>query len=215
MKNDIVVTLPDGNIERYTFGSPSTDTDGYMKRGVVFEKTIPLKQTGVHLLEINYDNGFAAYNGPVISGDVLPAYPNEYDTTEKEILNTSSSVVATESLAFVNTLREISGKPALSLDTSLNTLATIKANDMATHSIVSHNDSFGEKIDGTAKRHKVSYAGTIGENVAGGNISYKILLVGLSKSGGHRANMLDTWSTMGVGYAVKDGQVYYVQVFGE
>lgn len=42
-----------------------------------------------------------------------------------------------------------------------------------------------------------------------------MLLVGLANSGGHRANMLDNWTKMGIGYAVKNGQVYYTQVFGE
>jgi uncharacterized protein YkwD len=86
---------------------------------------------------------------------------------------------------------------------------------MANHNTISHTDSYGTTIGGTAKRNGIQIAGSIGENVAGGTFSFKYLLVGLANSGGHRANMLDTWAKMGVGYAVKDGQVYYVQVFGE
>lgn len=62
VKSDILLTLPNGNVERYIFDVSSIDTDGYMKREKVFEKIIPLKQTGLYLVEVNYDNGFAAYN---------------------------------------------------------------------------------------------------------------------------------------------------------
>lgn len=123
--------------------------------------------------------------------------------------------VATKSLDFVNSVRKKSGKSTLSLNETLNDLATIKANDMAKNRNISHTDSFGDKISGTAKRSGIRIAGGIGENVAGGNVYFKTLLVGLANSGGHRANMQGDWTKMGVGYAVNDGVVYYVQVFGE
>lgn len=62
VKSDILLTLPNGNVEKYIFDISNIDTDGYMKREKVFEKIIPLKQTGLYLVEVNYDNGFAAYN---------------------------------------------------------------------------------------------------------------------------------------------------------
>lgn len=62
VKSDILLTLPNGNVEKYIFDVSNIDTDGYMKRGKVFEKIIPLKQKGLYLVEVNYDNGFAAYN---------------------------------------------------------------------------------------------------------------------------------------------------------
>ncbi|MDD5198011.1 MAG: CAP domain-containing protein [Candidatus Gracilibacteria bacterium] len=215
VKSDILLILPDGSVEKYTFDAASIDTDKYMKRGKVFEKTLSLKQTGLYLVEVNYDNGFAAYNGPLVYGDVLPVYPNDYDGTQKEISATDDSVVALESLKFVNALRAKSGKSALALDDTLNSLATIKSKDMALHNNLSHTDSNGNKINGTAKHNNIMIAGVIGENIAGGNISFKVLLIGLANSGGHRANMLDDWKNIGIGYVVKDGQVYYTQVFGE
>lgn len=215
VKSDIMITLPDGNVEKHTFDTQSIDTDGYMKREKVFEKTIPLKRKGAYLVEVNYDNGFAAYNGPIVYGDFLPIYPNDYDNVQKKIDNTDRSVVTIESLKFVNDLRSKTGKSALSLDDTLNSLATIKANDMAKYNNISHVDSYGDKINDTAKRNGIRIAGGVGENVAGGNIHYKVFLIGLANSGGHRANMLDPWKKMGVGYTVKDGQAYYVQVFGE
>jgi len=215
VKSDIIITLPDGNVEKYTFDASSKDIDGFMKRGMVFEKSIPLKQKGLHLVEVNYDNGFAAYNGPVVYGYFLPVYPNDYDIIEKKIGNENIPTIATESLKFVNNLRARSGKSSLSIDETLNSLATIKANDMALHNSLSHTDSNGDKIGGTAKRNNIMIAGAVGENIAGGNISFRMLLIGLANSGGHRANMLDSWKKMGIGYTIKDGQVYYAQVFGE
>lgn len=158
VKSDILITLPSGNVEKYSFDSNSIDTDKNLKREKVFEKTIPLKQSGLHLVEINYDNGFPAYNGPVTYGKILPVYPNAYDSVRKEVWKSDASTAAAESLSFVNDIRMKSGKSALSLDDTLNTLATIKSNDMAEHKNLSHTDSNGDKINGTAKRNNINLA---------------------------------------------------------
>ncbi len=109
-------------------------------------------------MEINYDNGFPAYNGPVIYGEILPVYPNAYDSVRKEVWKSDVSTAAAESLSFVNAIRMKSGKSALTLDDTLNALATIKANDMAEHKNLSHTDSNGDKINGTAKRNGIQLA---------------------------------------------------------
>lgn len=158
VKSDIILTLPDGNVAKYAFDKGSIDTDGYLKRGKVFEKTIPLTYTGVYLVEVNYSNGFAAYNGPVTLGDVLPVAPNDMDTVGKDILDSDASVVARESLDFINAIRAKSGKKVLVLDETLNALALIKAKDMAKTGILSHQDSAGVYIDGTAKRNNIAVA---------------------------------------------------------
>jgi len=158
VKSTIDVTLPNGNVKAYTFDANSIDTDGYVKRGKVFEKSIPLIDKGLYHVEINYSDGFAAYNGPVIYGDFLPIYPNDFDTAEKNISNNDSITAANDSLSFVNAVRAKSGKSALVLDTNLNILATIKANDMAMHNVVSHTDSQGTTISGTAKRNGIQLA---------------------------------------------------------
>ena len=158
VKNDIVLTLPNGNVAKYTFDGASIDTDGNLKRGKVFEKSIPLTQVGVYLVEVNYDNGFPAFNGPIVYGNVLPILPNESDMTPKQINENDKNIVNAESLKFVNSVRARSGKTALILDDNLNTLATIKANDMAKHNNLSHTDSNGEKINGTAKRNNIKIA---------------------------------------------------------
>lgn len=158
VKSEIILTLPTGDVEKYTFDAASIDGDGYMKREKIFEKTIPLRQAGTYLVEVNYDNGFAAYNGPITYGDILPVYPNDYDHGEKKIGNTDAPNAAMESLKFVNGIRAKSSESPLSLDDTLTHLATIKANDMAKHHILSHTDSSGDKINGTAKRNNIQIA---------------------------------------------------------
>lgn len=117
----------------------------------------------------------------MVNGDILPLLPNDYDGVNKNI-DANASDVAIRSLAFINAVRMKSGKSTLSLDDTLNNLATVKANDMAIHNSISHWDSYGERISGTAKRNGLRLAGSIGENVAGGNVGYNVLLVGLSYS---------------------------------
>jgi hypothetical protein len=155
IKSDIMLTLPNGLVEKYSFDASHIDTDGNMKRGKTFQKSIPLKQIGLYLVEVNYDNGFAAYNGPIIHGSVLPVYPNEYDHVEKKVSGNDGSMVVKDSLEYINNIRIRSGRNALVIDSTLNKLATIKANDMAAHNNLSHTDSNGHKINGTAKQNNV------------------------------------------------------------
>jgi len=166
VKNEIMITLPNGNVEQYVFDAANIDTDGFLKRDKVFEKIIPLEKIGLYLVELNYESGFAAYNGPVVYGNFLPVLPNNYDNIQKDISNSDVSIVATESLKFVNNIRSISGKSTLTLDNNLSNLAIIKANDMAIHNNLSHTDSYGDKISDTAKRNNIKLIGNIGENIA-------------------------------------------------
>ena len=140
--------------------------------------------------------------------------PNEYDSVTKETDSNLSDVVP-NALRFINAIRKKVGKSALVGDETLQELAQFKANDMASHNYVGHDDSSGQKITGTAKRAGIQVYGSVGENVAGGSVGTDFLLAGLSLSGGHRSNMLGDWSKVGVAAVVKNGQTYYVQVFGE
>lgn len=115
--------------------------------------------------------------------------PNEYDAVTKETDSNLSDVVP-NALRFMNAIRKKAGKSPLSSDETLERLAQFKANDMADHNYVGHDDSAGQKITGTAKRAGVEISGSVGENVAGGSVGTDFLLAGLSLSGGHRSNML-------------------------
>jgi len=156
-------------VKKYSLDRTSTDSDHYLKHGVVFEKTISLDSYGQYLVELNYDTGFAAYNGPVVYGPVLPILPSELDLASKEI-SPNAATVQTNSLVFINTIRSKTGKSTLSLDDTLTGLATIKAQDMVDHNYLGHTDSAGQSIVGTAKRNGIRLSGSVGENVAGGNV---------------------------------------------
>ncbi len=50
-----------------------------------------------------------------------------------------------------------------------------------------------------AKSLSLAVPDTIAENVAGGNVSYKVLQDGLEESGSHRSSMLkSTWKKIGI-----------------
>lgn len=215
IQNEVVLTLPDGDVTKYIFDPAYVDRDGFLKRGIVFEKVITLEKPGQYLVELNYDNGFAAYNGPLVYGDnILPLLPTDYDRVDKKISGTPEAI-RLRSLDFINTLRTKVGKSNIALDSTLTALATAKANDMANNNYVGHVDSKWEKLLGTAKRNGIKIASSLGENVAWGNVGADFLLIGLANSGGHRENMLGDWKKLGIGYVVKNGQVYFAQVFGE
>lgn len=82
-----------------------------------------------------------------------------------EIATDTSNLVA-DSLNSINSVRNKAGKTNINIDTTLSKLANIKAQNMADHNYISHTDSFGEKIDGTAKRNNIEVA-SVGENIAG------------------------------------------------
>ena len=86
------------------------------------------------------------------------------------------SDVSANALRFVNAIRKKAGKPALVSDSTLESLARFKANDMAENNYVGHNDSAGQKINGTAKRAGIAVSGSMGENVAGGSVGSDFLL---------------------------------------
>lgn len=93
VKSSIDITLPNGNVEVYPIDANNIDSDGYMTRGNIFEQTIPLVTKGLYHIEMNYNDGFAAYNGSLIYGDFLPIYPNDFDNVPKEISVNDNTIV--------------------------------------------------------------------------------------------------------------------------
>jgi uncharacterized protein YkwD len=215
IRGEAYVTLPSGNVQTVKFPASALDSDGHLKKGAISILTAPLSEAGQYLVEVMYVNGFPAFNAPVVFGSpVITLLPNEYDNASKDS-STDLSTVSSDALRYVNALRAKVGKSRIVLDSELTRLAQFKAQDMAAYNYVGHDDSQGQKITGTAKRAGVSLAGSVGENVAGGSVSVDFLLAGLALSGGHRENMLGDWSKMGAAAVVKDGLVYYAQVYEE
>lgn len=215
LRNEAYLIAPSGNVITQAFPSNALGADGYVARGKKTEFEIPLHEDGQYMFEVMYATGFPAFNGPVSHGaGAVPLLQNEYDAATKDTDSDLSDVVP-NALRFVNAVRKKVGKAALVSDPDLDRLARFKANDMADHNYVGHDDSAGQKIIGTATRAGITIAGSVGENVAGGSVGTDFLLAGLSLSGGHRANMLGDWNKIGVAAVVKNGLTYYVQVYGE
>ncbi|MBX9809229.1 CAP domain-containing protein, partial [Candidatus Gracilibacteria bacterium] len=91
-----------------------------------------------------------------------------------------------------------------------------KALDMAEYNYVGHTTQNGMGILEFASFAGITIKGSIGENVAGGNISDLSLQDGLEESGSHRHAMTeDKYKKIGIGYVLKNGKTYLVQLFGE
>lgn len=99
-----------------------------------------LKEIGVYLIEVNYDNGFAAVIEPVSNGNVLPILPNAYDSTLRTIEANQSDGVS-DMLDSINLIRKGVGLSPLELDETLTKVAEYKAKDMADRNYVGHADS--------------------------------------------------------------------------
>jgi len=215
--SNIYVILPNGKVRTYKF-EPEYLQSGtqIIKTNTLLEARIPVSEEWQYIVEINYETWFAALNIPVLRGSVLPLLPNLSDAIEKSaIVSMTSQEAQKKSLTMLNDFRTSLGMSKLETSITLTKLAMIKAQDMADNNYIGHVDSSGTRILGTAKRNKIEISGSIGENVAGGEINMEKLFAELQMSAGHRANMLDTWTWVGFWYAEKNGQVYYVQVFGE
>lgn len=121
---------------------------------------------------------------------------------------------AQEILNLVNEERSSRGLSALTLDSSLNEVAQLKAEDMAENRYFSHNSpTYGSAFD-MLKEYGIRY-NTAGENIAKGQKSSQAVMTGWMNSQGHRENILKKeYSKLGVGYATdKNGNTYWVQIF--
>ncbi len=121
---------------------------------------------------------------------------------------------AAEVLNLVNKERNKVGLPSLKLDSQLNNLARLKAEDMAKKGYFSHNSpTYGSAFD-MMHEYGVSYK-TAGENIAKGQKSSESVMRAWMNSSGHRANILGSgYTRLGVGYATDSkGNTYWVQMF--
>ncbi len=215
--SNIYLILPDGKVRTYKFDTEDLQAGTQiLKTNTLLETRIPVSEEWQYIVEVNYETWFAALNTPILRGAVLPLLSNPSDVIEKSnIVSMTSQEAQKRSLTLMNDFRTSLGMSKLEVSTTLTKLAMIKAQDMADNNYIGHVDSSGTRILGIAKRNKIEIMGAIGENVAGGEINMEKLFAELQMSAWHRANMLDTWTGVGFWYVEKNGQVYYVQVFGE
>ena len=157
------------------------------------------------------------YIGAVSKKYVKPIYPNSSGTnnTQNSTNNNTGTMTSDEKEVFdlINKQRANNGLPALKIDSEVQRVARIKAEDMVNNNYFSHNSpTYGSPFD-MLKSFKVSY-NTAGENIAG-NSSNSAAVNAWMNSSGHRANILNNsfnYTGIGVVNSSKYGKVY-VQMF--
>ena len=164
------------------------------------------------------------YVGAVSKKYIKPIYPtgsstnsgNTGSSSSGTSTSTPSSTLTSDELEvfnLINQQRANNGLPALKIDSEVQRVARIKAQDMVDNNYFSHNSpTYGTPFN-MLKSFGVSYK-SAGENIAG-NSSNSSAVTAWMNSSGHRANILNS-SYNYTGIAVVNGSKYgkiYVQMF--
>ena len=118
---------------------------------------------------------------------------------------------AEQVLNLVNAARAQNGLSPMTLDTEMTAAANTRAKE--TVSQFSHTRPDGSSFSTALTQAGVSYR-SYGENIAWGQRSAQSVMDTWMNSSGHRANILGSYSRLGVGvYRTADGTPYWVQLF--
>ena len=160
------------------------------------------------------------YIGAVSKQYVKPIYPGNSNSS-KASTNSGGSSTTTSNLStdeqevfnLINQQRANNGLSVLKIDSEVQRVAKIKAQDMVNNNYFSHTSpTYGSPFD-MLKSFKISYK-TAGENIAG-NSSNSGAVTAWMNSSGHRANILNNsfnYTGIGVVSSPKYGKIY-VQMF--
>ncbi len=164
------------------------------------------------------------YVGAVSKKYIKPMYPSSTGNNTGTGSNTGSSGNNTSQSAnltsdekevfdLINKQRTNNGLKALTIDSEVQRVARIKAQDMVDNNYFSHTSpTYGSPFD-MLKSFKISYK-TAGENIAG-NSSNSAAVNAWMNSSGHKANILNSgfnYTGIGVVSSPKYGKMY-VQMF--
>lgn len=134
---------------------------------------------------------------------------NNQNTTNVGNMNSDESEV----FALINKQRTSNGLTSLKIDSEIQRVARIKAEDMVANNYFSHQSpTYGSPFD-MLRNFKISYR-TAGENIAA-NSSNSGAVNAWMNSSGHRANILNSnfnYTGIGVVSSPKYGKIY-VQMF--
>ena len=129
--------------------------------------------------------------------------------TVKEVDETAA--IANQVVKLVNEERKKNGLSALTTTTSLTKAAQKRA--VETSQSFSHTRPDGTSCFTIFSEYGISNRGG-GENIACGYANPQSVMDGWMNSSGHKANILNSsFKSIGVGYYVKDGRKYWVQLF--
>lgn len=157
------------------------------------------------------------YVGAVSKQYVKAIYPGNNNTTQNNTgTNTNqTSLTSDEEEVFnlINEQRTKNGLSVLKIDSEVQRVTRIKAQDMVDNNYFSHSSpTYGSPFD-MLKSFKISYK-TAGENIAG-NSSNSAAVNAWMNSSGHKANILNNnynYTGIGVLTSPKYGKIY-VQMF--
>jgi len=121
-----------------------------------------------------------------------------------------TSGFAAEMLRLVNAEREKAGLAALGSLAALDAAAQKRAEEITV--LFSHTRPGGGKCFTVLDDYGVD-SSSRGENIAAGYQTPAEVVAGWMNSSGHRQNILGDYHKLGVGIAVKDGRIHWVQIF--
>lgn len=140
--------------------------------------------------------------------------PNNPNTTPEQKPSTDFSSYQQQVLDLVNAERAKRGISALTLDSSLSSIATKKSQDMVNKNYFDHTSpTYGSPFD-MMKQFGISYR-TAGENIAKGQKTPQEVVAAWMNSEGHRKNILNpNFTNLGVGIAKDSNKTtYWTQMF--
>jgi uncharacterized YkwD family protein len=141
----------------------------------------------------------------------VPIEPNQ---TVKLPANESLTGYEAQVLTLTNQERQKAGLSSCQgNDSNLNRSARAKSEDMAAHNYFSHQSpTYGDPF-AMMRNFGVQYH-SAGENIAKGQPTPQEVVTGWMNSPDHRANIMNgSYTHMGVGYVLKNGQAYWTQQF--
>ena len=159
------------------------------------------------------------YVGVVSQKYIKPIYANSSKSSSSNSANSGNSVTSAltsdeqEVFNLINEQRANNGLTALKIDSEVQRVAKIKAQDMVANNYFAHNSPvYGSPFD-MLNSFKISYK-SAGENIAG-NSSNQGAVTAWMNSSGHKANILNSsynYTGIGVVSSNKYGKIY-VQMF--
>ncbi|MEK7545131.1 MAG: CAP domain-containing protein [Patescibacteria group bacterium] len=213
-----VIKTPSGKVEEIIINS--TQKSNYFKiktipKGVPYSFTYTPKTEGTYQIEVNDKGGSAVINTPVYIGKKIPLLPDYfeiYEDAEYPDIRVEKEKFAQKMLKDINQIRRNYAIPQVKIDTELNLLAQLHAEDMAKNGYLGHVNQQNETPEDRRKKLKITTG--VGENIAE-SLSLRHALEGLLASPGHRGNIMDEkWTRVGLGFALsKNNALITVQEF--
>ena len=154
-------------------------------------------------------------NNPTTAPEQKPdSAPSNPNTTPEQKPSTDFSSYQQQVLDLVNAERAKRGISALTLDSSLSSVATKKSQDMVNKNYFDHTSpTYGSPFD-MMKQFGISYR-SAGENIAKGQKTPQEVVAAWMNSEGHRKNILNpNFTNLGVGIAKDSNKTtYWTQMF--